>query len=457
MSVRTIYLIILCVVIIFSCKNQEEIVTNNFTSNPLVFSTDTILFDTLITTGKVSITKRLKVLNSSSNAVIIKSLFLGSKSQSDYNLFLNGQENFSFNDVKILGNDSLYILVNINPKVNNSNSLFIKEDSIVFNISNFESKVTLLTWGQDAYYFYNDTIKSDFTFKNDKPNVIYGNLVVDTLIKLKAISNTKLFFYNGAKIINKGSFEFIGDKAIPIILQSLRLDDKFYNQPGLWSGLYLTGSGNSVFKWVNIKNAIVGIEVNNLLCDLNISHCKFFNLSNYGLNLIQANDVFIDNSLFYKSLKELLFSEELNSLKAYNNTFANISSGFSRQTTSVTISSKISDLNFVNNIVWGDLQNEFSNKSKSPTTLNVAYNLFKAKEIDLNYTNNYYLKSNNEFEFKDISKYDFRADSIYSNSSNKKIPSKAKNNGYLNLINNDFVDLNGNLRDTNPDIGAFEY
>lgn len=388
MSVRTIYLFIVGVIFFFSCKNKEEIISNNFTSNPLVFSSDTILFDTLITTGKVSITQRLKVLNTSNNSVLINNIFLGGGSQSDYDIFLNGQENYFFKDVKLLGKDSMYILVNINPKVNNSNNVFIKEDSIVFQIANFNNKVTLLAWGQDAYYFNNDTIKSDFTFKNDKPNVIYGNLVIDTLVKLKAISNTKFYLYNGAKILNKGTFEFIGDKSTPIVLQSLRLDDKFENQPGLWNGIYLNGTGNNIFKWVNIKNAIVGLEINNKLCDINISHCKFLNFSGYGLHLIQSNNVFIDNSLFYKSLNELLYSEDLNSLKVYNNTFANISSGFSRQTTSVTISSKISDLNFVNNIVWGDLQNEFSNKSNSPTTINVTYNLFKAKEIDLNNTNN---------------------------------------------------------------------
>ncbi len=68
------------------------------------------------------------------------------------------------------------------------------------------------------------------------------------------------------------------------------------------------------------------------------------------------------------------------------------------------------------------------------------------------------MKTNSEFVFKDIAKYDFRADSVFSSSSsNKKVPSKAKNNGDFNLLNNDYLDLNGNLRDSNPDIGAYEY
>ncbi len=453
------YLLILSVVLltVFSCRNQEEIVSTSFSNNPIKFDSDTILFDTLITTGKVSITKRLKVFNTSSNAVIINSISLGKGNNSNFSVFCNGLKSVNFSNVKLLGKDSLYILVNIVPLENNSSNVLILEDSLVFSIQNLVSSVKLLAWGQDAYYFNNDTISSDFTFKSDKPNVIYGSILVDSLSTLTANSNTRLYFYNNAKIISKGQIVFNGSKEQPILLQSFREDGKYENQPGLWGGIFINGKGVSKFNWVIIKNSGLGIEVNNDNHNLKISHSKFFNFSSYAINLINCNSLEIDNSLFYKSLYELLHADNVSNLNVYNNTFANVQSGYSRSLPSVKISEKLAIVNFINNIVWGDLQYEFSNLAKSPTIIDVNFNIFKAKEIDIKNTNNYYLKNSSEFIFKDISKYDFRPDSIFSLSSNKKIPSKARNNGSPNLFNNDYLDLYGNLRDSNPDIGAIEY
>ena len=81
---------------LFNCKPTNEIYVNNFSSMPLLFSSDTILFDTLITSDKISITKRLIVYNPTANAININSISLGNSINSPFTIFLNGVKSTSF-------------------------------------------------------------------------------------------------------------------------------------------------------------------------------------------------------------------------------------------------------------------------------------------------------------------------------------------------------------------------
>jgi hypothetical protein len=135
---RFLYLIIFIASVV-SCTPQNEVFETSFTNNPLVFSTDTILFDTLISTGKVSVSKRLLVYNKSSKAININKITIGNKSLSPFSVYVNGRKGVEFSDVELLGNDSLLVLVNVTLNPVNSDNIFIVTDSINFMVSNFRS------------------------------------------------------------------------------------------------------------------------------------------------------------------------------------------------------------------------------------------------------------------------------------------------------------------------------
>ena len=160
----------------------------------LVFSQDTILYDTIFTTVG-SITKRFTARNPNDNAVRVDIALQGG-SPSPFRINVDGASGLSFTDVEILGGDSIYIFVEATLDANNANNPFIIEDHILFNTNGAEQDVLLLAWGQDAHFHYPDQFIQGFpafsyivggfdgggnqicdeveVWTNDKPHVIYG-------------------------------------------------------------------------------------------------------------------------------------------------------------------------------------------------------------------------------------------------------------------------------------------
>ena len=93
---------------------------------PLSFSTDTLQFDTLFA-ERLSISKRLKIINPSNKAVNISSIEL--RNQNDaFQLTLNGRTESSFSDQLLLPEDSLLILVSANIDQSDVNNPFVIRD-----------------------------------------------------------------------------------------------------------------------------------------------------------------------------------------------------------------------------------------------------------------------------------------------------------------------------------------
>ena len=61
------------------------------------------------------------------------------------------------------GNDSLFVFVEVTLDVNNQNSPLIIEDSVRFKTNGLDQYVKLAVWGQDAYFYYNDTVQGTWT------------------------------------------------------------------------------------------------------------------------------------------------------------------------------------------------------------------------------------------------------------------------------------------------------
>ena len=137
MTNRFLIFLVLLPWVAFYCTPENE----EFTTDPgarLRFSADTVLFDTVFTTIG-STTRRFRVFNDSKNAVNIGRIGLGRGPNSPYQIVVNGKEGFEFADERLLGEDSMVILVEVNIDPGGQDLPFIVKDSVVFETNgNFQ-------------------------------------------------------------------------------------------------------------------------------------------------------------------------------------------------------------------------------------------------------------------------------------------------------------------------------
>ena len=447
-------LYILFVIFILGCKPTNEVYVSNFSSLPLEFSSDTILFDTLISSEKVSITKRLLVYNKSTNAVNINSIALGNLYSSPFNIVVNGEKKSSFSNVELLGSDSMLVLINVVVAPSNIDSLFILSDSINFTVSNLHSRVLLNTWGQDAYYHVNDTNKVNTSFLSNKPHVVYGNLFVDSTAKLSINPGTKLLFYNNASLIVKGDLTVTGSSSNKVVFQALRQDEDYKFLPGQWEGIKVSSKGTLDFIWTRILNAKTGIAFSNI-CSSNIRNTFIGYVTETCIKSSNAN-LNIANSVFYASLKNLI-SISGGQVSLQNNTLDNYATGLGSSFSSLSIIDTDNPLKLLlqNNIVFGNLSNELILRLNNPvsTVTDISKNIFKLPSLN-NYTDNIFITDSRKFRFNNPSIGKFAPDTV---SLKPLVLSPAIDNGQTIINVTDVEDFEGKFRDSKPDIGAVEF
>ena len=153
-------IIVICTLIFFSCKKENDIL-NSSDNFSLIFSKDTLLFDTVFTTVG-SATRSFKVYNNSNQDIILNSISLAKGNESPFRINVDGESSNNVNDIFLRANDSLYIFseVTINPNdaINNlgQSTHLIEQDSIIFNYNNKIQDIDLVAWGIDANFHCGD-------------------------------------------------------------------------------------------------------------------------------------------------------------------------------------------------------------------------------------------------------------------------------------------------------------
>jgi hypothetical protein len=204
----------LLVVLAAGCRKDQL-----FTDNPsaqLVFTEDTVYFDTVFTTVG-TVTKRFTARNPASEGVRVN-IDLEGGSPSPYRINVDGSSGLSFSDVEIAGGDSIYIFVEATLGPGGSNTPFILEDHIRFNTNGNQQLVTLQAWGQNAHFYRPDQVVQGFPpftyiaggydsngvqicetvhWTNDLPYVISGYAVVDSCCTLIIDPGVKVYFHGG--------------------------------------------------------------------------------------------------------------------------------------------------------------------------------------------------------------------------------------------------------------------
>lgn len=382
------------------CRKEEMF--SDDTSIRLNFSQEEVLFDTIFTTVG-SVTKRFVARNSSSNAVRVN-IRLEGGSPSPFRINVDGATGTTFNDVEILGGDSIYVFVEATLGPGGSSTPFIIEDRILFNTNGNEQPVKLVAWGQDAHFFYPDrntpglppysiiaglddngqTTCETVNWPNDKPYVIYGYAVVDSCSTLSIDPGVRVYVHGGGGlwIYRWGKVQANGTLTEPITFQSDRLEPAYAGLPGQWDRIWVndgpTGNDN-VFTNVIIKNALVGVQCETwpLVPDAPTSAAKvvlnnvrILNCSAAGI--LSRNFSIESNNLFVGDCGQ--YSVALTGGGNYffnHSTIANLW-GFSvRQTPAFYLNNLYADINgtvqvrditastFQNSIIHGTLPNEF--------------------------------------------------------------------------------------------------
>jgi len=450
---RYLVCILVLALMLGSCREQREILSD--TGFTLRFSQDTVLFDTLFTEIR-SITKRFRVYNDDANAKRISSIRVAGGS-SPFRILLNGVSSADFTDEIILGGDSLQILVEANIDAGNLNNPFLVTDSILFDTGSGTQNIKLVAWGQDANYLKDSVLICNTTWTSEKPYVLLGSILIDSLCTLSVDAGTRIYSSFGSSVFVGGTLEVNGNFENRVLFRNDRLDDSFNDAPGQWNGIFfLEGSKDNVISNSRIENARYGIWLGtpdtDTIPDLRIENSIIHNMSQTGV-IAFTSDLTMENSLIYNCGEQAVANLAGGNYRYNHCTLGGYSNRFIREAPLFIASDNLLladntsiiepvSLQLQNTIVFGELTDELllDNSGGASFEALVTSSLLRTT-LDLNVNGNII---NMDPQFISIDDFNYRLDGS----------SPAVDSGELSEL---LFDLEGNQRDALPDMGAYEF
>lgn len=443
------------IVSLWACTPDEE-VFSELSDERLFFSTDTLFFDTLLTT-KQSPSYRALLFNPNKNGVIVPSIALTSLSDSPYELTINGLSGKSFSNVKILGGDSLLILVKATLPPTGSASPELSRDYI--EIAGNTENVVIDAWGQDATFLTGlNVILGNVVWDSPLPYVISDTLLVTADAILTILEGVEVVMRPGSGFFVAGSLLTEGSPESKVVFRNDRSDRDYSEAPGQWEGIFfLEGSKGNFLDHTIIKNANIGLYIgtpdDDDTPDVTLSNCLIANMASDGI-LAFTSDVYAYNTVVYNAGRYLLGNLAGGNYRYEHCTFTNYPSDFFRDGPAVVFSDNIllDDLTLLTaplqasvfgSIIWGSEQEEIelNTEGGSSFLVQMGYSVLKTKRAIFDVNNNL-LNINPQFYNEFL--YDYRPDSL------SPLINAAT---YLNID----LDVQGLPRDSLPDIGAYEW
>lgn len=450
------------------------------TGNALIFSQDTLTFDTVFTTIG-SATAKLLVYNASKKPVTITHLALAGGAGSSYRINVDGaiSPDNTFQEITIRGRDSLYVFVEVTIRPNDANSPVLVLDSLIFQADGKQQRVLLEAFGQDMELLRNVILRNDTVLSANKPYLIYGYLAVDSLKTLRLPAGTQLYFHHNAGLYVYGNLIAEGTYESPVTMQGSRRDKINFTTPvpyryvaGQWGGVYLLSpTGQHELNHVQISSGYVGLYMMNndrsMRPTLNLHNSRVHNFLFYNLVAVNA-DVLVTNSEISNSGSFTVYLNGGNHT-FYHCTIVNYFNFSAAQAVSRDRQPAVMmmDLNrsvpnvatFRNCVISGTAQNEFSIASKFPERFNAVFShSYLRRTSPLEGTqfsdNRWYAARDTVFkqvryDYKENIYFDFTPDSV----------SPLRGLADPALAEQFPLDLHGNnrLEDGSPDAGAYEY
>lgn len=446
---------VLAIILLFTfsrCSYEPDI---NDSPVNIRFSADTIQFDTLFT-GRLSVTKRLKIYNPSKDAIKLDEIELVNSSPS-FQLIVNGVTGKRFSDELLLGKDSLLVLIEANIDQSDANNPFVIRENLAISNKGNSQAVILEAWGQNANYFNDSIISCNSVWTSEKPYVITNSILVEEGCNLTIEAGTKVYSGKDSFILVNGTLNVNGLKDSLVVFTNDRLDEPFSSSPGQWGGIILLeGSSNNRVDYADIKNSVVGFNITSYQADnqidLFLNNTKVGNMTSSAI-LSLNSDFSAVNSLFYNTATSSCTHIGGGTANYLHCTIGNYFTS-PRDSPALYLSDYavdnaeneiIAPLNstLINTIVYGRLDEEFQAYEAIQGNFRFTFTncLFKAQQEGLQ-SNGSLINQDplfinpfeNNFQLKEGS----------------PAISKALN---LNVNN----DLMGNIRDALPDIGAYEF
>ena len=307
-------IVTICLSVSFiSCKKDKTLTDPSAT---VEFSQDSILFDTVFTTIG-SATRNIRVINKNSQKINISSIYLEKGQASNFMLNVDGVPGKLVNDIEILANDSIYIFVQVNVNPTSALSPLIIQDKIIVSLNGNNQSVELEAWGQDAHYHFPDraiqykngflpystvsTVTTGVTVNwgggalgqpdDNRPHVIYGWLVVDSLQKLVINPGVKVYLHQNAGlwVYRYGTLQVNGTKGNEVVFQGDRREADYADMPGQWDRIWINeGHIDNYINYAIIKNGFIGVQASilsnpNQPTKLKITNTIIKNCSKWGL------------------------------------------------------------------------------------------------------------------------------------------------------------------------------
>jgi hypothetical protein len=475
-------------ILIFSCQKDE------FITEPgamLTFSTDTLYFDTILTTLG-STTQAFKIYNRHDQAIEIQELYIAGGNSSFFRLNVDGVKGNRHVNISIPRKDSIFVFAEATIDPLDANNPLLIKDSIIFKTNNNLQDVKLIAYGQDVKIFNRKILKTQ-TWSPEKPYlIIYGvSIAKDEVLTIQP--GTRIFLHNFASLEVKGRLEAIGTFEEPIIFSGDRFDDRYESSAGQWGAIGIDSiSRGSILEHVIIKNSIVGIQVgypnDNSRSQVELRNCMITNCAAYGIYAFGA-EILASNTIIADCAQIAILCLMGGDYNFYHCTISNVSGFYpgyyqggykARGTPSLFFRNYFDwydydndyriievqrtrnlNLNFYNSILYGTLTQEIHYDSVASVQTNYKFDhcLIKNHPDSLKYDDptrfNAILLNEDPYFINDSivnAAYDFRLTDS----------SKAINAGNLELVKDvarlEF-DFEGNSRieDGSPDLGAYEY
>lgn len=421
---KLIFIVIVFQIILIgitSCKKTDERITKD-SSALLSFDTDSVIFDTVFT-GSISVTRRLKIYNNNKNALKISSISIGQTYPTNFRIIVDGVESNIQKDIVIRGKDSILVLVKalINPA--DKSLPYIVDEVIEFETNGNIQKVNVVAWGQDAYYHYSDSITVNTTWPTDKPHIVFNYIQVNKHVVLTLAPSTKVYMHGNSIFYVEGTLKSNGTYENPIEFNDDRLEQYKNDMPGYWYGvLFVEGSKDNEMDFVTIQNAQWGVRLGtpdtDTIPELIIKNSFIKNISTVGI-LGYTADILAINCVVTACAQSSVAGLAGGAYTFLNCTLANGNYIFSNRKTPTAVFADyildaneqptlINDLNiyFYNNIVWGNIDNEFAISdlgSGGAVNLKIAFNILKTTDKIYNVNNNI-LNTDPQFEKLDVGK-----------------------------------------------------
>ncbi|WP_137089247.1 choice-of-anchor Q domain-containing protein [Mangrovivirga cuniculi] len=426
-------------------------------NEPLVFSQDTIFFDTLLTNVE-SPAVRYKVVNPTGNNILIPSIRLQKGDNSPYSLYVKGNKGKAFSNVEVLGGDSLEILVNaFYTKKENSDPVPVYDEIIIESL--YANSVIIEGYSQDVTLIQDFIFRNDTTLTSGSRIFLNDNAYIDSLVTVTVEEDVKFFMGNNARLLIKGSLQAIGSAEQKIHFTQSRQDGIYENVPGQWDGIYLLeNSMESILDHVIIKNASFGLRLGDpdiTALDLTVKNTEILNSLSHGI-LSFTTDFNLENVVISEAGEQgitALAGGTISIIHTSVNTGSGVLStsspvtGFSDylELSSGEILSRALELEIRNSIVWSPFNSSIVIQELMPESNNIVLSSSVFGSIDIDEK---YFSGENLFEtdplFIDAGDFNLSLDS----------ESPAIDFGITLGIGTDILD---NPRDENPDAGAYEF